>query len=142
MAEEKDIALLADNDIIVDVEVEESPTVVIETTSTTTADISGDSAIGIVVGALDTLSKEQTLTDGIASIEGKFDNINIDLSPVAKEQTLIDKAEEIKQAVENGGGSGQLEEFWGVVPEDSDDIISDEDIHAAVEDIWNTTFNS
>lgn len=67
---------------------------------------------------------------------------DVDLTPVAKEQTLLDKAEEIKQAVEDGGGSGILEEFWDVVPEDSEEIISEEDIHAAVEDIWTQTFNS
>ena len=42
----------------------------------------------------------------------------------------------------SSGGSGLLEKFWDVVPEDSEEIISEEDIHAAIEDIWNTTFNS
>ena len=38
--------------------------------------------------------------------------------------------------------SKDLERFWDVVPEDSEEIISEEDIHAAVEDIWIQTFNS
>ena len=47
---------------------------------------------------------------------------------------------------QGGSGSGEcssglLEEFFEVVPDDSEEIISEEDIHAAVEDIWNTTFN-
>lgn len=37
--------------------------------------------------------------------------------------------------------SKDLERFWDVVPEDSEEIISEEDIHAAVEDIWTQTFN-
>jgi hypothetical protein len=103
MAEEKDIALLADNDIIVEIEVQEAPTVVIETTSTTTAEISGDSALGIVVGTLPTLAKEKTLTDGIASIEDKLDNLNVDvdLTPVAKENTLLSESQSIKDKIDN-----------------------------------------
>ena len=101
MAEEKDIALLADNDIIVEIELQETPTVVIETTSTTTAEISGDSAIGIVVGTLPTLAKEKTLADGIASIEGKFDNIKVDLTPVAKEETLQTESQSIKDKIDS-----------------------------------------
>jgi hypothetical protein len=100
MAEEKDIALLADNDIIVEIELQETPTVVIETTSTTTAEISGDSAIGIVVGTLPTLAKEKTLADGISSIESKFDNIKVDLTPVAKEETLIAESQSIKDKID------------------------------------------
>jgi hypothetical protein len=99
MAEEKDIALLADNDIIVEIEVQEAPTVVIDTTSTTTAEISGDSALGIVVSALPTLAKEKTLADGISFIESKFDNIKVDLTPVAKEATLLAKVAELKEAL-------------------------------------------
>ena len=99
MAEEKDIALLADNDIIVEIEVQEAPTVVVETPYTTTAEISGDSAIGFVVSALPTLAKEEMLADGIASIEGKFDNIKVDLTPVAKEATLLAKVAELKEAL-------------------------------------------
>lgn len=99
MAEEKDIALLADNDIIVEIEVQEAPTVVIDTTSTTTAEISGDSALGIIAGALPALAKEKTLADGISSIEGKFDNIKVDLTPVAKESTLLAESEAIKHAI-------------------------------------------
>ena len=101
MEEDKDIALLADNDIIVEIEVQESPTVIVESPSTTTAEISGDSALGIVVGALPTLAKEKTLADGIASIEGKFDNIKVDLTPVAKEETLIAESQVIQSAIQN-----------------------------------------
>lgn len=101
MAEEKDIALLADNDIIVEIEVQEAPTVVVESPSTTTAEISGDSAIGIVVSALPTLAKEKTLADGIASIEGKFDNIKVNLTPAAKEETLVAKSQAILSAIQN-----------------------------------------
>lgn len=99
MAEEKDIALLADNDIIVEIEVQEAPTVVIESPHTTTAEISGDSAIGFIAGTLPILAKEKTLADGISSIEGKFDNIKVDLTPVAKEATLIAKVAELKEAL-------------------------------------------
>lgn len=88
MAEEKDIALLADNDIIVEIEVQEAPTVVIETNSTTTAEISGDSAIGVVVGTLPTLAKEKTLSQGISDLKNAV--ANIDLSTVAKEGTLLE----------------------------------------------------
>lgn len=52
-----------------------------------------------------------------------------------------DKLEDIK-GVGGGGGNGLLEEFWDIVPDDSEEIISEEDIHAAVEDIWTQTFNS
>jgi hypothetical protein len=100
MAEEKDMALLADNDIIVEIEVQDAPTVVIETTSTTTAEISGDSAIGFVVSALPTLAKEETLTNGISSIESKFDNIKVDLTPVAKEETLVEESRSIKDKID------------------------------------------
>jgi hypothetical protein len=100
MAEEKDIALLADNDIIVEIEVQEAPTVVVESPHTTTAEISGDSAIGFVVGTLPTLAKEKTLADGIASIEGKFENIKVDLTPVAKETTLTRESKSIKDKID------------------------------------------
>jgi hypothetical protein len=100
MAEEKDIALLADNDIIVEIEVQEAPTVIVESPSTTTAEISGDSALGIVVSALPTLAKEKTLADGISSIEGKFDNIKVDLTPVAKEDTLVAESQAIQRKID------------------------------------------
>lgn len=110
MAEEKDIALLADNDIIVEIEVQEAPTVVIETTSTTTAEISGDSALGIVVGALPTLAKEATLIAKVAELKEALNSIDFTAieqaiqgveDVTAKEATLIQGVEDIIKAVEN-----------------------------------------
>jgi hypothetical protein len=110
MAEEKDIALLADNDIIVEIELQEAPTVVIETTSTTTAEISGDSAIGIVVGALPTLAKEATLLAKVAELKEALNTIDFTAieqaiqgveDVTAKETTLIQGIGDIIKAVEN-----------------------------------------
>lgn len=110
MAEEKDIALLADNDIIVEIEVQETPTVVIETPHTTTAEISGDSALGIVVGALPTLAKEATLLAKVAELKEALNTIDFTAIEqaiqgvediTAKEATLIQGVEDIIKAVEN-----------------------------------------
>ena len=110
MAEEKDIALLADNDIIVEIEVQESPTVVIETPHTTTAEISGDSAIGFVVSALPTLAKEATLLAKVAELKEALNSIDFTAieqaiqgveDVTAKEATLIQGVEDIIKAVEN-----------------------------------------
>jgi hypothetical protein len=110
MAEEKDIALLADNDIIVEIEVQEAPTVVIDTTSTTTAEISGDSALGIVVGALPTLAKEATLLAKVAELKEALNTIDFTAieqaiqnveDVTAKEATLIQGVGDIIKAVEN-----------------------------------------
>ena len=110
MAEEKDIALLADNDIIVEIEVQEAPTVVIESPHTTTAEISGDSALGIVVGALPTLAKEATLLAKVAELKEALNTIDFtaieqaiqDVEGVtAKEATLIQVVGDIIKAVEN-----------------------------------------
>jgi hypothetical protein len=83
----------------VEIEVQEAPTVVIESPHTTTAEISGDSAIGFVVGTLPTLAKEKTLSDGIATISEKVDNI--DFTAIAKEETLSQGISEVKNAVAN-----------------------------------------
>jgi hypothetical protein len=110
MAEEKDIALLADNDIIVEIEVQEAPTVVIDTTSTTTAEISGDSALGIVVGALPTLAKEATLLAKVAELKEALNTIDFTAieqaiqnveDVTAREATLIQGVGDIIKAVEN-----------------------------------------
>lgn len=110
MAEEKDIALIADNDIIVEIEVQEAPTVVIDTTSTTTAEISGDSAIGIVVGALPTLAKEATLLSKVAELKEALNSIDFTAieqaiqgveDVTAKETTLTQGVADIIKAVEN-----------------------------------------
>jgi imidazoleglycerol phosphate synthase glutamine amidotransferase subunit HisH len=45
------------------------------------------------------LAKEKTLADGISFIESKFDNIKVDLTPVAKEATLLAKVAELKEAL-------------------------------------------
>jgi hypothetical protein len=110
MAEEKDIALLADNDIIVEIEVQEAPTVIVGSTSTTTAEISGDSAIGIVVGALPTLAKEATLIAKVAELKEALNSIDFTAieqaiqgveDVTAKETTLIQGIGDIIKAVEN-----------------------------------------
>lgn len=110
MAEEKDIALLADNDIIVEIEVQGAPTVVVESSSTTTAEISGDSALGIVVGALPTLAKEATLLAKVAELKEALNSIDFTAieqaiqgveGVTAKEATLIQGVEDIIKAVEN-----------------------------------------
>lgn len=64
---------------------------------TTQVQIGTDAALGAV-------------TQGVIDLHKKVDDlankqVEVDLTPVAKEQTLLDKAEEIKQAVEKGGGS-------------------------------------
>ena len=110
MAEDKDIALLADNDIIVEIEVQEAPTVVIETPHTTTAEISGDSAFGIVVGALPKLAKEATLLAKVAELKDALNSIDFTAieqaiqgveDVTAREETLIQGVEDIIKAVEN-----------------------------------------
>ena len=110
MAEDKDIALLADNDIIVEIEVQEAPTVVIETPHTTTAEISGDSAFGIVVGALPKLAKEATLISKVAELKDALNSIDFTAieqaiqnveDVTAKEATLIQGVADIIKAVEN-----------------------------------------
>lgn len=110
MAEEKDIALLADNDIIVEIEVQESPTVIVESPHTTTAEISGDSAIGFVVSALPTLAKEATLIAKVVELKEALNSIDFtaieqaiqDVEDVtAKEATLIQGVADVIKAVEN-----------------------------------------
>ena len=117
MAEEKDIALLADNDIIVEIEVQEAPTVVIDTISTTTAEISGDSALGIVVGALPTLAKEATLNSAKEEILTAVENIElpeIDTTNIA---------------------SKDLERFFGVKPIEGYEFMTAEEVCSTLEDI-------
>ena len=110
MAEEKDIALIADNDIIVEIEVQEAPTVVVESPSTTTAEISGDSALGIVVGAISTLAKEATLLAKVAELKEALNTIDFTAieqaiksveDSTAKETTLTQGVADIIKAVEN-----------------------------------------
>ena len=92
---------------------------------------------------------EQTIIQGVGDIINALDNVEVDLTPVAKEQTLLDKAEEIKQAVENTKvdidtsnlASKNLEDFFEVVLDDSEEIITDEEITQELEDIFNTIFN-
>lgn len=60
----------------------------------------------------------------------------------ATESTLTSAKEEILTAVEKGGGGSELlEDFFGVVPDDSEEIITDEEITQELEDIFNTIFN-
>lgn len=110
MAEEKDIALLADNDIIVEIEVQESPTVIVKIPITTTAEISGDSAIGFVVGTLPTLAKEATLIAKFAELKDALNTIDFTAieqaiqgveNVTAREATLIQGVVDIIKAVEN-----------------------------------------
>jgi hypothetical protein len=94
----------------VEIEVQEAPTVVIDTTSTTTAEISGDSALGIVVGALPTLAKEATLLAKVAELKEALNTIDFTAieqaiqgveDVTAREATLIQGVEDIIKAVEN-----------------------------------------
>ena len=77
------------------------------------------------------LAKEETLTQGISSVESKVEEVGNKIDNI--------KLPEIDTT---NIASKDLERFWDVVPEDSEEIISEEDIHAAVEDIWIQTFNS
>jgi hypothetical protein len=90
--------------------VQEAPTVVIDTTSTTTAEISGDSALGIVVGALPTLAKEATLIAKVAELKEALNTIDFTAieqsiqnveDVTAREATLIQGVGDIIKAVEN-----------------------------------------
>ena len=67
---------------------------------------------------------------------------SVNLAGVAKETTLLSAKEEIIEAVgKGGGGSKNLEDFFGVVPDDSEEIITEEEITQELEDIFNTIFN-
>ena len=100
MAEDKDIAILADNDIIVEIEVQEAPVVVVETPNTTTAEISGDSALGIVVGTLPALAKEETLAQVTAKVDEVKEAVsNIDLSPI--ESKVEEESNAVQAAIQN-----------------------------------------
>ena len=203
MEEEKDIALLADNDIIVEIEVQESPTVIVESPHTTTAEISGDSAIGFVVSALPTLAKEATLIAKVAELKEALNSIdftaieqaiqgvedvtakeatliqgvediikavenidftdlensiaevkkavaNIDLSPVAKEETLTQvasKVEEVGNKIDNIKlpeiditelASKDLERFFGVKPIEGYEFMTAEEVCSTLEEIMTT----
>ena len=67
----------------------------------------------------------------------------------ATEATLTSAKEEIIEAVENAKpeidtsalASKNLEDFFGVVPDDSEEVITDEEITQELEDIFNTIFN-
>lgn len=108
--------------------------------------------VGDIIKALDSMqvdvdltpvAKEATLNSAKAEIITAIDNAKpeIDLTEVAKESTLTSAKAEILNAVENAGGSKNLEDFFGVVPDDSEEIITDEEITQELEDIFNTIFN-
>lgn len=62
-----------------------------------------DNAVSIIKATLAEINatgaKEKTLTNGISSIKDKFNDIKIDLTPVAKEATLLAKIAELKAAL-------------------------------------------
>ena len=74
---------------------------------------------------------------------------SVNLAGVAKETTLLSAKEEIIEAVKNAQvdidtsnlASKNLEDFFEVVPDDSEEIMTDEEITQELEDIFNTIFN-
>lgn len=125
---------------IINVEVTPQAPINVETqTNSVNVQVGNDAALGAV-------------TQGIIDLQDKIDNIKlpeIDLSAIAKETTLTSAKEEIIEAVNNAQvdidtsnlASKNLEDFFGVVPDDSEEIITDEEITQELEDIFNTIFN-
>ena len=82
-------------------------------------------------------------------IDSAIEGVEIDLTPVAKEESLLSAKEEIIEAVNSAQvdidtsnlASKNLEEFFGVVADDSEEAITDEEITQELEDIFNTIFN-
>jgi hypothetical protein len=110
MAEEKDIALLADNDIVVEIEVQEAPPVIIEGGDGPIVEITGNAALGMIVEALGSVAKEATLIAKVAELKDALNTIDFtaieqaiqDVEDVtAREATLIQGVEDIIKAVEN-----------------------------------------
>lgn len=114
-----------------------------------------ETAIGEVKDAVanidfSALAQEATLTQGIQAVKDAIAAIPAtDLTPVAKESTLTSAKEEIIEAVNSAQveidtsnlASKNLEDFFGVVADDSEEIITDEEVTQELEDIFNTIFN-
>lgn len=103
------------------------------------------------------LAKEDTLTQGISSLEskveeesqaiqGKIDGLTDSLvvNPVAKESTIIDESQSIKDKIDNiklpeidttNIASKDLERFFGVKPIDGYEFMTPEEICAELEEI-------
>ena len=85
------------------------------------------------------IAKEATLTQGIQDLK----------NATAKEATLNSAKEEIIEAVNSAQveidtsnlASKNLEDFFEVVPDDSEEAITDDEITQELEDIFNTIFN-
>ena len=96
-------------------------------------------------------ASEMTLIQGVGDILNALDNIDVDvdLTEVAKEATLNSAKEEIIEAVNSAQvdidtsnlASKNLEDFFGVVPDDSEEIMTNEEITQELEDIFNIIFN-
>ena len=97
------------------------------------------------------LAQEQTLIEKTEEIKDTIVNTTpkVDLTPVAKESTLTSAKEEIIEAVNSAQldidtsnlASKNLEDFFGVVADTSEEAITDEEITQELEDIFNTIFN-
>lgn len=84
---------------------------------TTQVQIGTDAALGAV-------------TQGVIDLHKKVDDlankqVDVDLTPVAKEQTLLNKAEEIKQAVENIDLTSALEQYDEMISMQLQSIIGE-----------------
>lgn len=92
-----------DNDVALEIDAPNDIEITLEQPEVIVQELSGDNAIGMIAGSLSTFAKEKTLTDGISSIEGKLDNLNVDvdLSPVAKEETLVAESKSIKDKIDS-----------------------------------------
>ena len=92
-----------DNDVALEIDTPNDIEITLEQPEVIVQELSGDNAIGMIAGSLSTFAKEKTLTDGIASIEDKLDNLNVDvdLTPVAKESTLLSESQSIKDKIDN-----------------------------------------
>ena len=96
-------------------------------------------------------AKEDTLIQGVGDIIKALESmqVDVDLTPVAKESTLTSAKEEIIEAVNRAQldidtsnlASKNLEDFFGVVADTSEEAITDEEITQELEDIFNTIFN-
>ena len=127
---------------IINVEVTPQAPINVETqTKSVNVQVGNDAALGAV-------------TQGVIDLHKKVDDlankqVDVDLTPVAKESTLTSAKEEIIEAVNSAQveidtsnlASKNLDDFFGVVADTSEEAITDEEITQELEDIFNTIFN-
>lgn len=101
-----------------------------------------DNAVSIIKTTLAEINatgaKEKTLTNGISSIKDKFNDIKIDLTPVAKEATLLAKVAELKEALNTIDFTAieqAIQDVEDVTAKEATLIQGVEDIIKAVENI-------